>query len=924
LGSSTGRPDPARLLETLLDAILESESLERALQAGVKGLASAAPAELAAIFLFAEGRAVAEAWHPAGANAQPAAEGLRVAAREAMGLPLGAGEAETLVPEGLVVIPLDAHGTLMGNACLLPAPGFSAGDPLIQRVTRAVACRSRADLEIAHSRMLQARYERWFRTLDEQVRVLDRERQKFAAMVHTSDAAVFVTDLTGTIRWTNSVMAERTPPGATSWIGLACADACRRFMSDRDGEGCGDCPMARSLRENAVVHREYRDLQDGQVHSYYLSALPIRGPHGGPEESLVTIQDLSDLEILRASEARYRLLFERSGKGIVMVDPSSLCVVLANPMAGRLTGYDVEGLLGLPLMHLHPGEDRPRMEAGYARALEEGTLGALECRLRTREGEALPAVVAGARTDLDGKEVLMLEFQDMTEARRVQEALRLAEAQLRTVIAGSPIILFAMDRDGVITLSEGRGLARLGLEPGQHVGESVFELYRDYPRILEAVRRALDGQEFATDVEIRGLAFETHYAPLRSSDGEIVGVIGVATDVTERRRLEDQLRQAQRMEAIGRLAGGVAHDFNNLLASVLGHGELMLSRLEPGHPMRRSAEEIQKAASRGALLTRQLLAFGRREAPALRVLDLNDVVSGMEPMLRRLIGEDVQLETVPAAPPAAVRADRGQLEQVIMNLAVNARDAMPQGGRLTVEVSHVTLDEAYAQRHARVQPGPHVVLSVADTGHGMDAETLAHVFEPFFTTKERGKGTGLGLATVYGIVEQCEGHIRVQSEPGAGATFHVYLPRADEGALALDPPMPAEPIRRGTETVLLVEDEDAVRATAREALESTGYTVIEARDGVEALQVAAAYPRPIHLLVSDVVMPRMGGGELARRLAAARPGVRVLFVSGHADDARIQHGVAEPGGALIQKPFALADFARTVRETLDAPQAEAA
>jgi CheY-like chemotaxis protein len=350
----------------------------------------------------------------------------------------------------------------------------------------------------------------------------------------------------------------------------------------------------------------------------------------------------------------------------------------------------------------------------------------------------------------------------------------------------------------------------------------------------------------------------------------------------------------------------------------------MMGRLEDGHPLRRNVEEIQKAASRGAMLTRQLLAFGRKEMLSMRVLDVNAVVAGMEGMLQRLIGEDVELETFAATIPPAVRADRGQLEQVVLNLVVNARDAMPQGGKVTIEVHHAVLDETYAAQHPTVRPGPYVLLTVTDTGRGMDAETLQHVFEPFFTTKERGKGTGLGLATVYGIVEQSGGHVIAYSEPGVGSTFKVYLPPADVAAIELDDPVVPGPTPGGHETILFVEDEDAVRATAREVLESSGYHVIEARDGVEALELASQHPGEIQLLVSDVVMPRMGGGELAQKLTAARPGVRILYISGYPDDALVRHGVVEHGSMLLQKPFALADFARKVREVLDTPLRDAA
>jgi len=350
----------------------------------------------------------------------------------------------------------------------------------------------------------------------------------------------------------------------------------------------------------------------------------------------------------------------------------------------------------------------------------------------------------------------------------------------------------------------------------------------------------------------------------------------------------------------------------------------MLSELPPDHALRRNAEEIQKAGVRGALLTRQLLAFSRKEVLAPDVLDLNAVMLALDELLRRLIGEDIDLVTVPAMAPARTRADRGQMEQIIMNLTINARDAMPTGGQLTIEIDTAHLDETYARQHARVRPGRYVVITVSDTGVGMDADTLAHAFEPFFTTKEQGKGTGLGLSTVYGIAEQAGGHVWVYSEPNVGTTFKVYLPEAPEARKEdADRDDPALTLG-GSETILLVEDEDSVRELAREVLETRGYHILEAENGVEALRKAAAHEGPIQLLVTDVVMPRMGGGELAERLAGMRPDVKVLFVSGYTDDSIVRHGVRERASAFLQKPFTLEGFVARVRQVLDARAPEEA
>jgi signal transduction histidine kinase/ActR/RegA family two-component response regulator len=384
---------------------------------------------------------------------------------------------------------------------------------------------------------------------------------------------------------------------------------------------------------------------------------------------------------------------------------------------------------------------------------------------------------------------------------------------------------------------------------------------------------------------------------------------------------QGQLEQAQKMDAIGRLAGGVAHDFNNLLTVILGRTDILLHPLKPDDPMRRGIELIQRTAGRAADLTRQLLAFSRKQVLDAVVLDLGAVTTDMKDMLGRLIGEDIALLTAPTPGLGRVKADRGQIEQVIMNLAVNARDSMPQGGRLILETANVDLDDEYVRRHVGARPGPHVMLAVSDTGAGIPREIQGHIFEPFFTTKEQGKGTGLGLATVYGIVKQSGGYIEVDSEPGRGTTFRIYLPRVDAASPADRPPRPA-PVAGGTETILLVEDEEGVRELARDILRASGYTVLEARNGAEALLLCERHQGPLHLLLTDVVMPRMSGRELAERLAPLRPDLRVLYMSGYTDDAVIRHGVLGAGTAFLQKPFTPAGLVQSVRDTLDVAAAQ--
>jgi signal transduction histidine kinase/ActR/RegA family two-component response regulator len=446
-------------------------------------------------------------------------------------------------------------------------------------------------------------------------------------------------------------------------------------------------------------------------------------------------------------------------------------------------------------------------------------------------------------------------------------------------------------------------------DPEQHVRDRVALARRFEPHAFQRVRP--DGRV----IEVRG-------SPMPGG-----GFVTTYTDVTEReqrgealRRSEARLRQAQKMEAVGRLAGGVAHDFNNLLTVIAGRGEILLRQLPTEDPRRRHADLIRQTAFRAADLTRQLLAFSRKQVLQPKVLDLNGVVEGMDGMLRRLIGEHIELRCQCRA-VGAIKADPSQLEQIIVNLAVNARDAMLQGGVLSVETTTVELDDAFARSHDGARPGPHVLLAVTDNGAGMDADTRAHLFEPFFTTKGPGQGTGLGLATVYGIVEQSGGLVLVESELGQGTRFELYFPVVADRAEKRDLVIADAGLPSGTESILLVEDQEEVRRLAREVLQMLGYTVLEAENGRHALRVVDAQPDGIDLLLTDVVMPQIGGRDLADQLRASRPGLRVLYMSGHTDDAILHHGVLEPGVAFLQKPFAPEALAKRVREVLDQERA---
>ena len=507
------------------------------------------------------------------------------------------------------------------------------------------------------------------------------------------------------------------------------------------------------------------------------------------------------------------------------------------------------------------------------------------------------------------------------ERKRGEERVRQSEARLRVLIEQLPAVLWTVDSNLRFTSAVGAGLIRLGLKPDQIVGMSLTEYFETSdPTFLPiaAHRRAVVGEAVTFPVEWKDGSYACHVEPLRDGDGAVHGAICMALDVTDRKKLEEQFRQAQKMEAVGRLAGGIAHDFNNLLMVIQGYADLLAERLPEGEALRRNAEQIRAASQRAAALTQQLLAFSRKQILAPKVLNVHAVVTDLEKILRRVIGEDIELRTASTADLWLTKADRSQIEQVIMNLAVNARDAMPTGGRLTIETENVEFDMSISNPPTVLAPGKYVMLAVTDNGCGMDEKVQAHIFEPFFTTKEKGKGTGLGLATVYGVVKQSGGYIWVYSEPGRGTTFKIYLPRIEEENVpaARDrlPTQKATP--RGSEVILLAEDEKGVRELAREYLETSGYTVIVAENGHAAIDLASRHSGPIHLLMTDVVMPGMGGPELAERIKALRPEIKVLYMSGYTDQAIMHQGVLQTGAVLLQKPFTLAALASKLREML--------
>ncbi len=522
------------------------------------------------------------------------------------------------------------------------------------------------------------------------------------------------------------------------------------------------------------------------------------------------------------------------------------------------------------------------------------------------------------------------------ECKRAKAALQASEKKFQQFYDESPVGYHELDTKGRITRVNRKELEMLGYTPGEMLGNPVWNFFLEEDTTRHVTLAKLGGDVSFHDTFERSyrrkdgttLPVLIEERLLRDEKGQILGIRSAVEDITERRqtqealrRSEEQLRQWQRVEAIGRLAGGVAHDFNNLLMTIKGCSELLLSAFDRRDPRREEVEEILKAADRATSLTRQLLAFGRRQVLQPQLLNLNSVVINMDKMMRRLIGEDIQLVTILDKELWSVKVDPGMIEQVIMNLAVNSRDAMPHGGKLILETSNVIHDEEYASSHISVKPGHYVMLAVSDNGCGMDKETQSHLFEPFFTTKEKGKGTGLGLSTVYGIIKQSGGNIWPYSEAGQGTTFKIYLPRADKMASMYKPRSRPATAPGGTETILLVEDEEAVRAMVSRILQNKGYTLLEASNGNEAIQISQQYEGPIHLMVTDVIMPQMSGRELAERLVPTLPEMKVLYMSGYPDNTIVQHGVLEAGTAFLQKPFTLNALELKVREVLDSSRA---
>lgn len=639
-------------------------------------------------------------------------------------------------------------------------------------------------------------------------------------------------------------------------------------------------------------------------------------------------------EALRESEARKAAILESALDCIITFDHKGV-ITEFNPAAERTFGFARPEALGRRMEELIVPESlhaRTRQAGGgSAEGVPRGmVLGRrVELMALRSDRSEFPIEMAISRVVVNGHPMFTAYVRDVTEQKRA-ERVRL---ELASVVEYSNDAVVGLTLDGVI-LSWNSGAERIyGYTAGEVIGRPVYKLVPpervdELPRTLAAVRRGESVANFETirlRKDGRKIAVSLTESPIRDERGAVSGISSIARDITENKRLEEQLLQAQKMEAVGRLAGGVAHDFNNILTAILGYSDLMLRQVDPTHKSYKNLSEIRHAAEFAASLTHQLLAFSRRQTLELKVIDVNDVVNNIKKMLRRLIGENINILSVPDPRIGWIKADPGQLEQVILNLAVNARDAMPKGGVLTIETANVRYEPDDVFHQTEIPPGLYTRLTVSDTGCGMTDEVRTHIFEPFFTTKDKGQGTGLGLATCYGIIKQSGGYITVESVPGQGATFHIYFPQvAEENEVAASSGDAAKALPHGTETILLVEDEVGVRKLAGQILRKLGYKVLDAEDGEQAKRVFESGQQKIDLLLADVVLPRSSGKELADWAQRLDCRTKILFTSGYVEENVFRHHGLEPGMPFLQKPFTPMDLARKVREILDHPQPQVA
>ena len=745
-------------------------------------------------------------------------------------------------------------------------------------------------------------------------------------LASSTEYSIVAADLDGTIQVWNE--------GARRIYGYEASEVVGQNLSALDApdsvrEGRPEAVRAEARRSGAWTGELSRRRKDGSEFTALVTMTLRHTTKGRPSGFTMISRDVSESKVLTArAAASHELLgkaFEVSPHGLVLTDPAGT-IALVNRQAceifgypeGELVGRSVDLLLPVRLRGRHAGHRAEYHRAPTARQMGVGR----ELLALRKDGREIMVEVGLAPVLQGGQTYVIASVIDVTQRKETESRLQ----WLSVAVEQSPIAVVMTDLDGHIQYVNAAFTQNTGYRPDEVLGktprvlksgETSPAVYRDLWATIRAgrvwrgdlVNRRKDGTLYEDAMWV---------FPVTDARGQVVRLLALKEDVTKRRSLEAQLRQAQRMESIGRLAGGVAHDFNNVLTAIFGYAELLAESFPAGASERGDLEEIRKAAQRASGLTRQLLAFSRQQVLQPLVVETNELVETLEKMLRRIVGEDIKLTLKLTPETGNIRVDPGQIEQVLMNLVVNARDAMPKGGSLLIETANADLDEAYVMEHQTVTPGHYVLIAVSDTGSGIPPEVRSRIFEPFFTTKELGKGTGLGLSTAYGIVKQSEGYIWVYSESGKGTTFKVYLPRVDAPADTGESPAQPEHLG-GKETVLLVEDDGTLRTLTTNVLRKLGYTVLGAANPEQARALAARHDGAIHLLLTDVVMPGSSGRDLARALAKTRPETKVLFISGYTGEAMIQHGLTEPGLNYLQKPYTPKVLAAKVREVLSRP-----
>jgi PAS domain S-box-containing protein len=751
--------------------------------------------------------------------------------------------------------------------------------------------------------------------LHQAVEELRRSEAYFRSLIEHDTDLIVILDAAAVVRYLSPSFKQALGYEPADLVGSNAFD-----LVHPDDQSGAKAALERAIADPGIRPRvEYRFRhQDGTGRHLESTATNLLADPG-VAGIVINTRDVTERRQTEDALKLFRALID-SGKDIFeIVDPGTGRMLDVNETGCRELGYSREEFLELSVWDVDPDADRA-VFAELSQALT--TSGALmwEGLHRRKDGSTFPVEVS-LQLVRHGRSYVVATARNITDRRRAEAELRLQGAALNA--AANAIVI--TERDGRIVWANSAFTALSGYSVEEAVGRNPRDLvksgahdqafYRSlWDTILagkvwrgEMTNRRKDGSHYPEELTI---------TPVPNAHGEITHFIAVKTDLTEENRLKAQFLQSQKMEGVGQLAGGIAHDFNNLLTVINGAAAFAATDLKEDNPLQEDLRMIQQAGEQAAALTRQLLAFSRRQIMTLEVVDLNALVANLQSMLQRLIGEDIELVVVPAQGLGSVRADRAQVEQVVLNLAINARDAMPRGGTLTIETRDVELDEAHAARHATVEPGPHVMLTVSDTGVGMDETTRLRIFEPFFTTKEMGRGTGLGLSTVYGIVKQSRGSIWVYSEPGKGTSFKVYFPRIEAAARKDRPARSPAPVR-GTGTILVVEDDAAILRLAHRILGAAGYTVLTARNGGEALLLLERHVGPVDLMLTDVVMPEMGGPELAERLARSHPEMKVLFSSGYTDDTVLRHGVLASTAHFIAKPYSPAGLTHRVREVLE-------